>query len=392
MAGAESQQQFAVAHAAALAGAPADWGRLALDCATQLGPAAQAAGLGFIYATDALAPHLPQIVALLRQSTGVKTWVGSVGLGIAAGGTEYFDRPALAVMVASWRADTWRLIPNLQDDMADLGPLRTWARGVASGPMSAPPLGIVHADPRNPQLPKLVADLADAVSGFLVGGLASSRGPLDQVAGQVVHGGVSGVLLAPSIAVTTGLSQGCSPIGPVRRVTAGRQNVLLEIDGRPALDVFKEDIGEVLARQLQARQMQNIAGYIHAAFPVSGADTGDYLVRNLVGIDPERGWLAVGEHVGVGDRVLFVRRDRAAAEEDLVRMVQRVKRGTSGAPKAGLYFSCIARGPNMFGPDSAELKILRRELGDFPLVGMFCNGEISNNRLYGYTGVLTLFV
>jgi small ligand-binding sensory domain FIST len=161
----------------------------------------------------------------------------------------------------------------------------------------------------------------------------------------------------------------------------------MEIDGRPALEVFKEDIGEILARQLQ-----KVAGYIHAAFPVTGADTGDYMVRNLVGIDLERGWVAVGDEVETGDRILFVRRDRAAAEEDLVRMIQRLKRSTSGAPKAGLYFSCVARGPNMFGPDSAELNILRRELGDFPLVGMFCNGEISNNRLYGYTGVLTLFL
>jgi small ligand-binding sensory domain FIST len=235
----------------------------------------------------------------------------------------------------------------------------------------------------------LVGELSEAVSGFLVGGLASAAadGALDQVAGQVVRGGVSGVLFASGVAVATGLSQGCSPIGPVRTVTAARQNVLIEIDGRPALDVFKEDIGEILARRLE-----RVAGYIHAAFPVAGSDTGDYLVRNLVGIDPQRGLLAVGAQVASGDRILFVRRDRAAAEEDLVRMAGRLKRAAAGPPKAGLYFSCVARGPNLFGPDSAELKILQRELGEFPLVGMFCNGEISNNRLYGYTGVLTLFL
>lgn len=387
MPGTDSNSHFAFAHAAAEPGVGPDWGRLTVECVTRLGAAAERADLGFLYVTDALAANLPQIVALLRQSTGVKAWVGSVAIGIAASGVEYFDRPAMALLVAALPAETWRLIPNLAEDVQALGGIQAWARDLASGPMGSPPLGIVHADPRNPQLPKLVSDLADAVSGFLVGGLASSRGAMDQVAGQVVHGGVSGVLLAPSVAVATGLSQGCSPIGPVRRVTSARQNVLIEIDGRPALDVFKEDIGEVLARQLQ-----KVAGYIHAAFPVTGADTGDYLVRNLIGIDLEHGWLAIGEQVEIGDRILFVRRDRAAAEEDLVRMIQRLKRGTAAAPKAGLYFSCVARGPNMFGPESAELNILRRELGDFPLVGMFCNGEISNNRLYGYTGVLTLFL
>lgn len=380
------EPKFAAAHA--VGETAAEWGRLALACLEQLGPAVAHAGLGFVYVTDALAAHLADIVALLRQSSGVTSWSGTVGVGIAASGVEYFDRPAMSVLVASLPNDAWRLIPNVERNAATLAALTAWARAQTSGPLSAPPLGVVHADPRNPHLPKLVTDIADAVSGFLVGGLASSRGAMDQVAGdEVVHGGVSGVLFAPAVAVATGLSQGCSPIGPVHTVTAARQNVLFEIDGRPALEVFKEDIGEVLARQLQ-----KVAGYIHAAFPVTGDDTGDYLVRNLVGIDLERGWLAVGDQVAAGDRILFVRRDRAAAEEDLVRMIRRLKRGVSGTPKAGLYFSCVARGPNMFGPDSAELNILRRELGDFPLVGMFCNGEISNNRLYGYTGVLTLFL
>jgi small ligand-binding sensory domain FIST len=391
MVGAGPQASFAAAHAQGET--DADWGRLALDCVSQLGPAVDRAELGFLYVTDALAAHLPKIVALLRQSTGVKTWAGSVGVGIAASGAEYFDCPAMAVLVASLPNDAWRLIPNLERADPDSGAepfaaVKQWADAQAAGPLSGPPLGVVHADPRNPQLAQLVTGLADAVSAFLVGGLASSRGSMDQVSGEtVVRGGVSGVLFAPNVAIATGLSQGCSPIGPVRNVTAARQNVVFEIDGRPALEVFKHDIGEVLACQLE-----KVAGYIHAAFPVTGDDTGDYLVRNLIGIDPERGWLAVGERVAPGDRILFVRRDRAAAEEDLVRMIRRLKRGATAPPKAGLYFSCVARGPNMFGPDSAELGILRRELGDFPLVGMFCNGEISKNRLYGYTGVLTLFL
>jgi small ligand-binding sensory domain FIST len=73
-------------------------------------------------------------------------------------------------------------------------------------------------------------------------------------------------------------------------------------------------------------------------------------------------------------------------------MANQLRRRAGAAPRAGLYFSCLARGPNLFGPDSAELAILRRELGAFPMVGMFCNGEISNDRLYGYTGVLLLFL
>jgi small ligand-binding sensory domain FIST len=373
--------EFIVAHAAAPSGRESDWGRVTVDCVAQLGKAAERASLGFVYVTDKFASDLPGIVTVLRQTTGIKEWVGSVGIGIAGGQREYFDEPAVAVMTMALDPDSHCLIPNFSQTIDELGPAQDWARRVQ------PTLSVVHADPRNARLPELICDLAGATSSYLVGGLASSRGALDQVAGQVVRGGVSGVMFAPGVAVAAGLSQGCSPIGPVRQITAAEQNVIFEIDRERALDVFKHDIGEVLARKLE-----RVAGYIHVALPVAGSDTGDYLVRNLVGIDPERGWLAVGERVAAGDRVMFVRRDRAAAEEDLVRMLGRLKRRSNAPPKAGLYFSCLARGPNLFGPNSEELGVVRQELGDFPLVGMFCNGEISHNRLYGYTGVLALFL
>jgi small ligand-binding sensory domain FIST len=96
--------------------------------------------------------------------------------------------------------------------------------------------------------------------------------------------------------------------------------------------------------------------------------------------------------VETGQSIQFCRRDARAAEEDLVRMIGSLKRRTNGPPKGAVYYSCVARGPNMFGEESNELRLIERELGDVPLVGFFCNGEISHNRLYGYTGVLTLFL
>jgi small ligand-binding sensory domain FIST len=89
---------------------------------------------------------------------------------------------------------------------------------------------------------------------------------------------------------------------------------------------------------------------------------------------------------------MFVRRDPKSAEEDLIRMATSVQRRLSGAPKGGVYFSCVAHGPALFGSERTEVGIVSQVLGDFPLVGFFGNGEISNNRLYGYTGVLCLFL
>ena len=370
-----------MAQASVPADEAADWAKMAMDCVGRLGPALSQATLGFIYVTDPLAAELARIVAFLRQTSGVRDWVGSVAIGIAAGDREFFGEASMVVMVGALPQSAYRLMPVIDSPQADLAELAAWAQ------TAGPAIGIVHGDPANAALPEIIDRVAARASAFLLGGLSSSRGATVQVAGQLVRGGLSGVMLGAGVSVAAGLSQGCSPIGKLRRITAARENVVFEIDDRPALEVFKEDIGDILARRLE-----RAAGYIHVALPVASSDTGDYLVRNLIGIDVERGWLAIGERVATGDSLLFVRRDRDAAEHDLVRMLTQLKKRLSGPPAAGLYFSCIARGPNLFGPSSEEMGILRRELGEFPLIGMFCNGEISNNRLYGYTGVLALFL
>jgi small ligand-binding sensory domain FIST len=125
---------------------------------------------------------------------------------------------------------------------------------------------------------------------------------------------------------------------------------------------------------------------------IRGSDTGDYLVRNLVGIDPQQQWLAIGEWLEPGAEIMFCRRDAKSAREDLVRVLDSARQAIDGVPRGGLYFSCLGRGEGLFGGDSAELKLISQHLGEFPLAGFFGNGEVSHDRLYGYTGVLLLFL
>jgi small ligand-binding sensory domain FIST len=346
----------------------------------QLGPLPEGANLGFVYATDAFAAELPSIVANLRQATGLSDWVGTVGLGVVATGNGFFDEPAISIMVASLPPDSFRIFSGLERGVAAL--LRTHGAWIAT---HRPHFGVVHADPLNPATPALVAQLADALPGYLVGGLVSSRTRHAQVAGSgagAAEGGLSGVLFAESVAVRCGLSQGCSPIGPPRLVTEAKGAIIRTIDDRPAFDVLKEDLA--LAGEVDARSL-------HIALPVEGSDTADYLVRNLTGVDAERGWVGIGDQVQRGDRVMFCRRDARSAGEDLERMLKRLKSRKRAAPAAGLYFSCVARGPNLFEDASAEMEAIQQALGRFPLAGFFANGEISSSRLYGYTGVLALF-
>ncbi len=380
---------FAAAHSQA-----ESWSAIARELAAALDGAPPAAGegrrrLGFLYATDALADDFGSILTYLRQTTGVESWVGSLGIGICAGGSEIFERPAAAALVAALPEGSFNVLPALTESTSQIPDrARAWMK------RASPPFGVVHGDPMNANVPTLIEGLSRTIEeltlelpGFLVGGLTSSRGPLHQIADDVTGGGLSGVLFGPEVEVATGLSQGCSPVGPAHDITECVDNVIMELDGEPALEVFKDEIGELLARDLG-----RVAGYIHAAFPVVGSDTGDYLVRNLIGVDVERDWLAVAGPVENGERVMFVRRDPKSAEVDLVRMTEELKRRLPGPPRGGLYFSCVARGPNMFGDEGRETALIRDALGDFPLVGFFGNGEISNNRLYGYTGVLALFL
>lgn len=371
-------KDFLVAHASA-----AKWKDAAAEIIVSLKNVTAEHRLGFLYVTDDYADSLKDISVFLKQNTGVPHWVGTVGFGICAPATEYFGKAAMAVMIAPIPEDAFRTFNGVKSDVsAVVSNLQEWIG-------DTPPLIVTHADPRNQNVPEIIEDLSRETNGFLIGGLTASRGAHPQLAEDVAEGEVSGVMMSlEAVPVMAALTQGCSPIGEIHRITSCEQNILIEIDGKPALDVFKEDIGEILARDLS-----KVAGYIFAALPVSGSDTGDYLVRNLTGIDPEQGLLAIGEYVEPGDHIMFCRRDHDSAVEDMRRMLGDLRKRAGNAPiRGGLYYSCCARGPNQFGENSEELALIAEELGDFPLVGFFANGEISNNRLYGYTGVLTLFL
>lgn len=360
-----------------------DWLRASRECLEQIGEVPRQCNLGFLYVTDAFTDDLPEILAYLKKRSGIDHWVGTIGIGICNTGQEYYETPAMAAMVGSFPEDSFRVFSTIKDSFHDfIFNHGHWCR------TNAPRFGLVHGDPRNPLTPHLIERLADQVTDMvLAGGLSSSHGDYRQIAGHSAEGGISGVLFSGEVPIVSALTQGCSPIGEPHVITEARRNILIRIDDRPALDVFLEEIGEILARDLT-----KVAGYIFAAFPIPDSDNGDYLVRNLVGIDLKNRLLAVGERPREGDSIMFCRRDGNTAREDLIRMLRDIRRHTPHPPKGGIYCSCIGRGRYLFGDESEELRIIQRELGDFPLVGFFASGEISRNRLYGYTGVLTLFL
>ena len=339
--------------------------------------------LGILYAAEAFAPHLADILATLERRTGARDWVAAAGYGVMGTGEEHYGVSGASALVLDLPADGYRLFAGGKEAGAELAAAE--ADWVAAAAM---PLALTHVDPRNPEAATAVDRLAASTGGFLVGGLTAAAGSTPHQAGGA-GGCLSGVALSPAaVEITTALSQGCTPLGGTHTVSRGQDHVLIELDGRPALDVFEEEIGEELASDLR-----RVGGLIFAAIPVAGSDTGDYTVRNLVGIDPASRVIAIGEAVPEGGKVLFCRRDRESAVRDMRRMTGDLRRRVGDRPiRGGVYVSCAARGPNQFAPPESETEIIRDTLGDFPMAGFFANGEINRDRIYAYTGVLTLFL
>jgi len=343
--------------------------------------------LGILYTAESFAPHLGAMLSVLRESTGVANWMSAAGYGVIASGAEHLGTPGSTALILDLPADGYRLFSGGVDTGAKLA--ANHADWIAEATM---PLAITHVDPRHEDARTAVEALSSETGSFLIGGMTAASGDAPHSSGgaaSVAGDFISGVALSPLVVeVATALSQGCTPLGEAHVVTRAQDNILIELDGRPALDVMIEEIGPELGSDLQ-----RIGGIIFVALPVTGSDTADYTVRNLVGIDPQHKVVAIAENIPEGDTVLFCRRDRDSAVEDMRRMTGDLKRRVGDrAIRGGLYISCAARGPNQFAEPERETDIIRETLGDFPIAGFFANGEISRDRVYAYTGVLTLFL
>lgn len=381
-----SLRRFRVGHAALPA---IDWREGVEHCLEQIWrPGGSDDDVGFVYFTHTAAEHAEPVIDFLRRKTGIETWFGTTSLGICAaapdtGGVEYWEQPALVIMVGRFPDDGLRVFPGAGGWP---GFIEREGRWLATG---APHLALLHADPEAERLPDQLAQIARELQAFVIGGVAAApeSGRAVQVAGSAREGGVTGVVFAADIPVVSGVTQGCAPIGAMHEVTHVEDGIVVELDGAPALVALKRDVGDILARDLS-----RVMGYVHAGVAVPGSDAGEYTVRNLMGIDEQQQLLAIGAELQEGDRLCFVRRDPMSADEDLRRMVRDVAERTGGKARGGIYVSCLARGPHQFGPDSAELRIVAEELGDVPLVGFFANGEFARDRIHTYSGVLTVFL
>jgi len=388
---------------------------------------ADAPHLGLLYITDHFATHAQDILAhLSAELPDVTDWAGTVGVGIAANNVEYFDEPALSVMLCDIAPEHYRVFSGV-------APLAQAGTGSARGRIFVPHTALLHADANTPDVPELIAELAQrTASGYVFGGLSASRSEVVQfaqssdgnLAGQgkatgVFQGGLSGVAFDAEVALVSRVTQGCLPVAKVHTITSADNHVVLTLDHEPALKVLERDLQISLSdKQPAIAKVRATLVGLSAAHDPALKRTGEFddavLVRHIIGIDPAREAVAVAQPVEAGMRLTFCQRHAAAARADLTRICAEIREALEPeemtADLAGvlnadthahphparrmagaIYVSCAGRGGPHFGGESAELQIVRRALGDVPLVGFFAGGEIAHQALHGYTGVLTVF-
>ncbi len=379
------------------------WAYAVKECIDGLGelPAAEPGKkwIGFLYVTDAFSGDLSSILTYVKHKISISHWIGTIGSGIIVDAWEYHGYGAIGILAGQFDEDSFHVLPPLHDQDEDLKEVtQAWIKA------SSPTFAVIHADPASQGVIGLIEGLAKTMGdlpvqdldnnysggfrdGFLVGGMTASNGQGYQIADKLNGNGISGVAFSPQVDVVTGLSQGCQQLGDIHLVNQVVDNVIMRLDDETALDVLKNDVGELLARDLA-----RLPGYVHAAIPVPGTDTGEFMVRNILGIDTDRGWVAIGDRtLEAGDQLGFVRSDPVRARANMDHMLDDLKSRIPSQPKGGLYFSCVSRGPLLFGTSGEEARIIRAALGPIPIVGFYGNGEIFNSRLHQYSSVLVLF-
>ena len=363
----------------------------------QLGEAPQLA-VAFV------SPHYQQDYAsvgpMLSELLGAGHTFGCSGGGIIGAGLEVEQRPALSVTAAALPGvdiEAFHLDGDKLPDL-DAGPDKwTELLGVSE---DQEPQFVLLADPFSFPVQNLIMGLDFAYPrAAKIGGLASgAQRPGDNALfldGEVHGSGAIGLALHGNITVDTVVAQGCRPIGDPMRITSSQRNILGELDGKPPMAVLQDLFRTLSERDRQLMGHSLFLGVVMDEF-IDTPVQGDFLIRNVVGMDQRTGALAIGEMLKEGQLVQFHLRDADTSAQDLTFVLERyAAENRENEVPGALLFSCLGRGEYLYGRPNHDTDIFRDKLGQVPLGGFFCNGEIGpvggTTFLHGYTSSFGLF-
>ncbi len=353
-----------------------------------------------LFATAEYGERLAEIVRRAWRETNAPVLVGCSAIGVIGPERELERVPALAILQLALPEGSVRPVRLTQAMVEANREAAAWHRGTGVGAEEVNGW-LVFADPFHLDVDGLIGGLAGAYPGLpIVGGLASP-GPLDRrtwvfLNGEVYGEGAVGLAIGGAYGLVPMVSQGCEPIGQAWTITAVQDHWIETISNRPAVDVLVETLSE-LPDDVQPRAQQNLLVGIAVDEYRHEFARGDFLVRNIVGLDRGSGAIAIGALPRVGQTIQFQMRDAATADLDLTLMLDDVRPRLAGRkPIAGVLNSCNGRGVGLFGSSHHDAAAVARRLGQLPIAGLFCAGEIgpvgNAPHLHGFTASLGLIV
>ncbi|MFM7266521.1 MAG: FIST N-terminal domain-containing protein [Cyanobium sp.] len=376
----------------------------------QLAGAAEA-DLALVFASASFASDLPRLLPLLRQKIQARHWLGCLGGGVVgteADGTAHELEEESALSVTLLRLPGATLQPFAIDTAAlpDLdGPAEPWRALLGGKAETAPPDG--EAPGLQPSLLVLVdpatAGLNDLISGLdyaypqavKVGGVAAPHSARhgSLLFEQEVRGGAVGCLISGRWRIEPLLAQGCRPIGPVFEVEQAQRNVVIQVsrgeERRSPVEALQTILSDLSPSEREQVRDSLFLGVARNDFSLSGSGgRTPFLVRNLIGVDPRNGAVAVGEPMRVGQKVQFQLRDGDASRLESRQLLADCA-AEEPAPLAALLFACLGRGHGLYGSPDGDVSLCREAFATVPIAGVFCNGEIGPlggaTHLHGYT-------
>ncbi len=355
--------------------------------------------LALLFGHPQFRDQFAKLAEQVREGTGAKCLVGCTGAGVIGVTQEVENEPAVALLAAQLPGAELTPFHVTQGELEESTGSGFWHFQLEVEPEEHQTF-LLFADPFSVRIIGLVKALSDAYPGApFLGGLASgasrpgeSRLVLDD---EVFDEGAVGVAVAGAVRLYPIVSQGCKPIGEPLVVTRAEKNVVLEVGGHPPMQVLQQLLPQLPARDQQLARTALVIGHVINEYQ-EDFHRGDFLVRNLIGRDPQTGALAVGDFVRPGQTVQFHVRDGQTAEEDLNALLEQHRRKLgSTRPLGAVLFTCLGRGERMYGVPHHDIHALHEKFGHIPTAGFFCNGEIGpvgdRSYVHGFTSVIGLF-
>src|SRR5260221_2435976 len=363
----------AVSHLFAGTYAEAEIIAVAQKLRTQLGGNA---ALGFVFATPEWRDHLEDSLELLRLHARLPRLVGCSGSGIIGTKAELERRPGLSILLLSIPENSFQIFTISESDVEGGSDPEFWREFTGLKPNDVNGW-IVLANPAFREIEKWLEGWNSSFPGKpIVGGLATASESEDFLFrdGEVISAPIIAVALSSPIAIQVLMSQGCRPIGDPSPITKAEDNFILEIGNVPAYQTLEAAFLTVPAEERNAVRNNLFLGLAASEY-VDEFKRGDFLIRNILGADPQIGALAVGAYPRIVQTVQFQIRDSKSAHQDMLDAC-RLTAAEARESLAILLFICNGRGRGLFGVSNHDAGIVAQTFGACPTAGLFCNGEI----------------